>query len=106
MLAALLGLLGGALFASCLGTLAQSPGLSSSPIRRALGLVFATLVPMGLCIIPALCLLLAGPALAMRLERGTVMPREERFHPARELAEKLRYQLPRVIPRMPRLGAW
>ncbi|HZH16440.1 MAG TPA: hypothetical protein VE057_18965 [Archangium sp.] len=106
VLAALLGLLGGVLFAGCLGTLAQSPGLSSSPIRRALGLVFASSVPLGLCIIPALCLLLAGPALAMRLERGTVMPREERLHPAREFAERLKYQLPRVLPRMPRLGSW
>lgn len=105
-LAALLGLLGGALFAGCLGTLARAPALATSPLRRALGLVFATSVPLGLCIVPALCLLLAGPALAMRLERGAVMPREERFHPAQELAERLRYQLPRVLPRIPRLGSW
>ncbi|MCY1077736.1 hypothetical protein [Archangium lansingense] len=106
LLAALLGLLGGAVFAGCLGTLARSPAISASPVRRSLGLVFASLVPMGLCIVPALCLMLAGPALAMRLERGALRPREERFHPAQELAERLRYQLPRVLPRIPRLGSW
>jgi hypothetical protein len=106
LLAALLGLLGGALFAGFLGMLSRSPGVSASPVRRALGFVFASLVPLGLCIVPALCLLLAGPALAMRLERGAVMPREERLSPARELAERLRYQLPQVLPRIPRLGAW
>lgn len=105
-LAALLGLLGGAVFAGCLGTISRSPGIAASPLRRALGLVFASLVPLALCIVPALCLLLAGPALATRFERGMVRPREERFHPALELAERLRYQLPRVLPRLPRLGAW
>ena len=106
LLATLLGVLGGALFAGCLATLARSPTLANSPVRRAFGLVFASLVPMALCIVPALCLLLAGPALAMRLEKAVVMPREERFHPAQELAERLKYQLPRVLPRMPRPGSW
>ncbi|WPB81765.1 hypothetical protein KYC5002_21940 [Archangium violaceum] len=105
-LAAILGLLGGAVFAGCLGAISRSPGVTGSPIRRVFGLVIATSVPMGLCIVPALCLMLAGPALAVRLERGVGVVRAERFHPARELAERLRYQLPQVLPRLPRLGAW
>lgn len=106
LLAALLGLLGGAVFAGCLGTLAQSPGLTHSPIRRSLGLVFASLVPLGLCIVPALCLLLAGPALAMRLERGELTPHETRSDLPRELAQRLRQQLLRELPNLPRWNHW
>ncbi|HEX5745709.1 MAG TPA: hypothetical protein VFZ09_05665 [Archangium sp.] len=105
-LAVILGLLGGAVFAGCLGALSRSPAMAASPVRRVFGLVLATFVPLGLCIVPALCLMLAGPALAVRLERGVGVARTERFVPARELAERLRYQLPRVLPRLPRLGAW
>ena len=63
VLAALLGLLGGALFAGCLGTLAGSPALATSPLRRvAAGWCSRRASPLGLCIVPALCLLLiAGP---------------------------------------------
>jgi hypothetical protein len=105
-LAVILGLLGGAVFAGCLGALSRSPAMAASPVRRVFGLVLATCVPLGLCIVPALCLMLTGPALAVRLERGVGMVRTERFHPAQELAERLKYQLPRVLPRLPRLGAW
>lgn len=107
LLAALLGLLGGAVFAGCLSGLAQSPGLRASPIRRVLGLLGAALVPVGLCVVPALCLLLAGPALALRLERGeAVRPARERFDSPRELAQRLRQQLPRVIPSLPQVNPW
>ena len=106
LLAALLGLLGGIVFAACLGRMEQSPELAASPVRRSLGLVLATLVPVVLCIVPAVCLLLAGPALAVRLEQGAVMPREERLRSPQEFAERLRHQLPRVLPNLPRLGSW
>lgn len=109
LLAALLGVLGGVVFAGCLGGLAQSPGFRTSPIRRAFGLIGATLVPMGLCIVPALCLLLAGPALALRLERGeSVLPHaaQERLDSPRQLAQRLRQQLPRVFPSLPQVNPW
>ncbi|HEX8536592.1 MAG TPA: hypothetical protein VF664_03955 [Cystobacter sp.] len=98
LLAALLGLLGGALFAGCLSTLTALPGRPSAT-RRALHLVAATLVPVGLCIVPALCLMLAGPALALQLEQGQALPQTLRPHPTRQLLEGLRYQLPR-LPRL------
>jgi hypothetical protein len=107
LLAALLGLLGGALFAACLGWLAQSPGFHRSPVHRVLGLTGATLLPMGLCIVPALCLLLAGPALALRLERGeAVVPTREQASTPRQLAQRLLQQLPRVIPSLPQVNPW
>lgn len=108
LLAALLGLLGGALFAGGLSTLAHSPGFATSPVRRVLGLTFASLVPVGLCIVPAICLLLAGPALALRLEQDTAMqPTRERIRTPRELAQRiLRQQLPRVLPSLPRIAPW
>jgi hypothetical protein len=109
LLAALLGVLGGAVFAGCLNGLAQSPGFHTSPFRRVFGLIGAALVPMGLCIVPALCLLLAGPALALRLERGeTVLPHaaQEQLDSPRQLAQRLRQQLPRVIPSLPQVNPW
>ncbi|EPX59244.1 hypothetical protein D187_003148 [Cystobacter fuscus DSM 2262] len=99
LLAALLGLLGGALFAGCLSTLTALPGRPSAT-RRALHLVGATVVPVGLCIVPALCLMLAGPAIALQLEQGQALPQALRSRPTHPLLEGLRYQLPRVLRNM------
>jgi|GEM_PF-2325715 len=99
MLAALLGLLGAALFAVCLSTLSASSEGPPSRMRRTLHLTAASLVPVGLCLVPALCLLMAGPVLALRLERGDVAPRAESFRsPQQRLVEGLLYQLPRLLP--------
>ncbi|PTL85431.1 hypothetical protein [Vitiosangium sp. GDMCC 1.1324] len=107
LLAALLGLLGGALFAAGLGGLTPSLGPTTSPARRALGLTLTALVPVGLCIIPAICLLLVGPALALRLEHGEAMPpTRERFRTPQELAQRLRQQLPRTLPSLPQVNPW
>jgi hypothetical protein len=106
MLAALLGLLGGAVFADSLGRMEQSPELAASPVRRVVGLCFASLAPVLLCIIPAICLLLAGPALAVRLERDEIMPRDMPLRSPQDIAERLRHQLPRVLPNLPRANPW
>jgi hypothetical protein len=97
LLAALLGLLGGMLFAGGLSTLAAASRRPPSPGRRALHVVFASLAPVGLCLVPALCLLLAGPALALRLEQGESVPRAMRPNSTSQLVEGLRYQLPRML---------
>ncbi|ATB32951.1 hypothetical protein [Melittangium boletus] len=99
MLAALLGLLGAALFAGCLSALTASSEAPPSRMRRALHLTAASLVPVGLCLVPALCLLLAGPVLALRLEHGEGVLREEPSRsPQQRLMEGLLYQLPRLLP--------
>ncbi|HEX8821467.1 MAG TPA: hypothetical protein VF794_16190 [Archangium sp.] len=105
LLSALLGLLGGAVFATFLG-MTQGPELTASPLRRVGGLLFAAIPPMLLCIVPAVCLLLAGPALALRLEQGQPAPRESSPRTPQDIAERLRHQLPRVIPNLPRMGPW
>ncbi len=104
VLAAILGVLGGAVFADCLGRMEQSPELVASPVRRVTGLLFASLAPVLLCIVPAICLLLAGPALAVRLERDGDMPRELPIRSPQDIAERLRHQLPRVLPNLPRVN--
>ncbi|WP_257446872.1 hypothetical protein [Archangium lipolyticum] len=104
LLAALLGLLGGVLFAGFLASLGQVPGFATSRLRQTLGLTCAALVSVALCIVPAICLLLAGPVLAVRFERGEMIPREERLRSPLDLAQRLRQQVPRVIPGMPRMG--
>jgi hypothetical protein len=106
VLAAILGLLGGALFADALGRLEQSPELVASPLRRVSGLLFVSLAPVLLCIVPALCLLLAGPALAVRLEQDGGGPREMPLRSPQDIAERLRHQLPRVLPNLPRVNPW
>jgi hypothetical protein len=106
VLAAILGLLGGALFADALGRLEQSPELVASPLRRVSGLLFVSLAPVLLCIVPALCLLLAGPALAVRLEQDGGVPREMPLRSPQDIAERLRHQLPRVLPNLPRVHPW
>jgi hypothetical protein len=65
VLACLLGWVGGLFFAWGLARLRGSMAFASSSLRRALGLVLAALPPIALCIVPALMLLLAGPAYAM-----------------------------------------
>lgn len=64
VLACLLGWVGGLFFAWGLMRLRGSMAFATSSLRRALGLVLAALPPIALCIVPALMLLLAGPAYA------------------------------------------
>lgn len=104
LLAALLGLLGGAVFALFLAGMAQRPELTDSPLRRVGSLLFAATAPLVLCIVPAVCLLLGGPALALRVEQGQVAPPEVPFRSPQDIAQRLRHQLPRVIPNLPRMG--
>lgn len=99
LLAALLGLLGGALFAAGLSVLGSAPG-ASTPVRRVMNLLAAALVPVGLCLVPALCLLLAGPAVAMRLEQGQPLAQMMPQRGPHQLVEGLRYQLPRMLRNM------
>jgi len=104
LLAALLGLLGGALFAAGLSWLQQEPGLHAMPSGRTVGTVLAALVPLGLCIIPAMCLLVAGPELASR-KRAPERPRAEALLKSpQSLAQRLRQSLPRAMPALPRMS--
>jgi hypothetical protein len=105
LLAALLGLLGGALFAGALSWLRQQPGFQARPVERTVGTVLAALVPLGLCIIPATCLLLAGPELAVRKAAPQPPRAEALLKSPRALAERLRQSLPRAMPALPRLKA-
>jgi hypothetical protein len=102
LLAALLGLLGGAVFALFLAGMARQ--LQGSPLQRVGGLLFATAAPLLLCIVPAVALLIAGPSLARGMEQGQVLPREMPFRSPQDIAQRLRHQLPRVIPNLPRMG--
>jgi hypothetical protein len=104
--AALLGLLGGALFAGCLSQLAAPTASLGSRLRYTAGMATGALVSVGLCIVPAFCLLLAGPALSARLERGEVMrPVAEQLNlgSPEALAEQLMQRLPHQLPRLPQL---
>jgi hypothetical protein len=101
LLACGLGLVGGLLFAR---GLARQHDLSASPGRRSLGLVLAALPPIGLCIAPAVMLLLAGPAYATSLayqehvgERAVTTLNSA----AMDFAHQLRRSLPRQLPMMP-----
>ena len=103
LLAGLLGLLGGLLFAGGLVRLEASPELSASRVRRALGMTLASLVPLLLCIVPAVFLLLAGPAVAVQIQRGEEVATKEPSRTPWELAERLKQQLPRSLPWLPLL---
>jgi uncharacterized membrane protein YdfJ with MMPL/SSD domain len=105
LLAALLGLLGGALFAGALSWLRQAPGFQARPLERTVRTVLAALVPLGLCIIPATCLLLAGPELAVRQAAPQPRRAEALLKSPRALAERLRQSLPRAMPALPRMKA-
>ena len=98
VLAALLGLLGAALLAGSLGALRASYEGTPTRARQALHLTAASLAPVALCLVPALCLLMAGPVLALRLEHGPRAPRAQVTRsPQQRLVEAL-YQLPRLLP--------
>jgi hypothetical protein len=104
VLAALLGLVGGLLFARRLARLQQSPGLMASPVRRSLGLILAALPPIGLCVAPAVLLLLAGPAYATSLsyEEGLGQQAATTLHSTvSNLADQVRRGLPRQLPLAP-----
>ena len=101
VLACVLGLMGGLLFAR---GLAKQQGEAVSPVRRSLGLVFAALPPIGLCIAPAVMLLLAGPAYATSLEyKENVGARAVTSlnSAAMDFANQLRRSMPRQLPTLP-----
>jgi hypothetical protein len=101
LLACVLGLVGGLLFAR---GLARQQELTASPVRRSLGLVFAALPPIGLCIAPAVMLLLAGPAYATSLaSRENVSERTVTTlnSAAMDFVSQVRRSMPRRLPMMP-----
>lgn len=107
VLAALLGLVGGALFALCLGRLAPPTEGLGSRVRYMAGMGLASLASVGLCVVPAFCLLLAGPALSLRLEQGEVQPPEAlNVRSPEEMAQQLLKHLPRKLPNLPRVNHW
>jgi len=96
-----LGMVGGLLFAR---GLAKQQDQVSSPVRRSLGLVFAALPPIGLCIAPAVMLLLAGPAYATSLasqEQVGERTVTTLSSAAMDFASQLRRSVPRRLPMMP-----
>lgn len=101
LLACVLGVVGGLLFAR---GLARQPQVELSPVRRSLGLVFAALPPIALCIAPAVMLLLAGPAYATSLayeenvsQRAVTSLNSAAF----DFANQLKRSLPRRLPALP-----
>lgn len=99
--AALLGCAGGALYASWLGRLEQLPALAVSPARRSAARVLAALPCMGLCVVPAVFLLVAGPAFAAELQKRDepLMPETPSVRAAAEdLAGQVLRNLPKAIP--------
>ncbi|MDY7224741.1 hypothetical protein [Hyalangium rubrum] len=102
-LACLLGWVGGLLFARGLAKLQRSPGFAS-PVRRSFGLVLAALPPLGLCIVPAVVLLLGGPVYATSLSyRENIGQRTvtSLHSAASDFANNVRRNLPRQLPRLP-----
>ncbi len=106
LLAGLLGLLGGLLFAGGLGRLETAPGFRASRVRRAMGTTLALLAPLVLCIVPAVFLLLAGPAVAVRIQRGEEVATKASSRKPWELTERLKQGLPRSLPRLPLPRPW
>jgi hypothetical protein len=101
LLACVLGLVGGLLFAR---GLSRRQDVAVSPVRRSLGLVFAALPPIGLCITPAVMLLLAGPAYATSLasqENVGARAVTSLNSAAMDFAHRLRRSMPRQLPAMP-----
>ncbi len=104
-LACLLGWVGGLFFAWGLARLRGSVAFATSSVRRALGLVLAAIPPIALCIVPALMLLLAGPAYAtvasqresMSEQAGTTIRSA-----ATDLMGAVKRTLPRRFPLLPR----
>lgn len=105
VVACALGLVGGLLFARGLARQQDASDLqAASPVRRSLGLVLAVLPPLGLCIAPAVMLLLAGPAYATSLaHQESVGTRAvTTLHSAAaDLVGQLRRNMPRQLPRVP-----
>jgi hypothetical protein len=102
LLACVLGLVGGLFFAR--GLAKQQQDVPASPVRRSLGLVFAALPPIGLCIAPAVMLLLAGPAYATSLvykETVSVRAVTSLNSAAMDFANQLRRSMPRQLPAFP-----
>jgi hypothetical protein len=104
VLACALGLVGGLMFARRLARQQNALVAQVSPVRRSLGLVFAALPPIGLCIAPAVMLLLAGPAYATSLAHkqnvsGQAVTTLQSS--AAGFVGQLRRNLPRRVPSVP-----
>ncbi|CAM3511288.1 hypothetical protein COSO111634_17825 [Corallococcus soli] len=96
MLATGLGIVGGALFARILAAL-QRPRIQASPTLRLVGTLGGAGAVVGLCIVPAVVLLLAGPAWATHLDRER-LPAPQGLRSLRSSAVELVGQARRVIP--------
>lgn len=104
-LACLLGWVGGLYFARGLVRLRGSMAFATSSLRRTLGLVLAAIPPIALCIVPALMLLLAGPAYAtVASQRESVSAQAETTirSAATGLLGAVKRTLPRKLPLLPR----
>ncbi len=99
--AALLGGAAGALYASGLGRLESVPAVTVSPARRSAATILAALPAVGLCLVPAVFLLIVGPACAAAMEREETpiisAPTSVRGAAYDVLGKVLRH-LPRSIP--------
>lgn len=99
--AALLGGAAGALFASGLGRIESVPAVAVSPRRRSVATVLVALPCVALCVVPAVFLLIVGPACASAMERqeGSIIPSATSVSGAAYdvLGKVLRY-MPRSIP--------
>ncbi|MCY1047503.1 hypothetical protein OV208_39760 [Corallococcus sp. bb12-1] len=91
-----LGILGGALFARILAAL-QRPRIQKSPTLRRVGTLGGAGAVVSLCIVPAVMLLLAGPALATSLAREP-LPAPQNLRSLRSNALELLGQARRVLP--------
>ncbi|WP_147443887.1 hypothetical protein [Corallococcus sicarius] len=96
LLATLLGITGGALFARILAAL-QRPRIQASATLRLVGTVGGAGMVVGLCIVPAVALLLAGPTLAMHLGREP-LPAPHALRSLRGSAVELLGQARRAFP--------
>ncbi|MBJ6762347.1 hypothetical protein JGU66_16375 [Myxococcaceae bacterium JPH2] len=101
VLAELLGLVGGALFAVILGAMQPAAALLP-PARRVVGTVVGALAPVALCIVPAVAILLGGPTCATVLgQRRTASAWGPLSAVASELLIQARERMPPGLPSLP-----
>lgn len=99
--AALLGGAAGALYASGLGRLEGVSAVTGSPRRRSAATILAALPSVGLCLVPAVFLLIVGPAFATAMERqdASLIPTSSSVSAAAyDVLGKVLRHMPRSIP--------
>jgi len=99
--AGLLGGAAGALYASGLGRLEGVSSVTASPRRRSAATILAALPSVGLCLVPAVFLLLVGPAFATAMERedAPLIPTSSSVSSAAyDVLGKVLRHMPRSIP--------